>query len=376
MEHGVDVGAHELRLDGRSLGGIGEQQVVHMAIVAAFRRNNRPAQGAAALQAVKGVVIALPQRQALIGDPFSGLELREEKGRIDLAGQIGRADVDPGVLVDRAAQEFFPVRPLLPQDLGPLRPAHVVDQQGAAFPGGHVLCFMKAHGAERAEAPQRTPAVAGEESLRRILDHQQPVTAGNVEDRIHLAADAGVMHRHDRPGARRDRRFDQRFVEVGGIGADVDKYRGGAAEDERIGRRDERERRHDDFVAGADLGEQGRHLERRRAGMGEQHLLDAQPLCQPGVTAGGKRTVAGEVPIRDRLTDVIKLAAVDERNVERNMRHVHAPGRRATTSSELPIGSDTPARIIHRSRSSTFSQTLLATRPILSSAVGSKAAVS
>ena len=81
------------------------------------------------LELREGLVVAIPDREAPLGDRVGLLQLRPEERRDDLARQVRRAEVDPGVLVDLAAEELAPVGALLPDDLGALDEPRVVDER-------------------------------------------------------------------------------------------------------------------------------------------------------------------------------------------------------------------------------------------------------
>jgi hypothetical protein len=127
--------------------------------------------------------------------------------------------------------------------------------------------------------------------------------------------------------ARRDRRLDQALVEVQRIEADVHEHGRGAAQREGIGGGHERERRHDDFVARRDVEQQRRHLERRRARVGEQHVRRAERALQPVLTAAREGAIAGELPLVGGLLDVADLVARQMGPVEWN--HPRAMGVRS-----------------------------------------------
>ena len=73
------------------------------------------------------------------------------------------------------------------------------------------------------------------------------------------------MDRDDRPRSRRDRRFDLRRVDVVGIGLDVDENRFGAGSPDRAGGGEERVRRRDHLIAGADTASHQRQEQRIRS---------------------------------------------------------------------------------------------------------------
>src|SRR5687768_8946042 len=67
------------------------------------------------------------------------IELRDQDGGEHVARQVARAEVDPGVLVDLAAEEAGAVGALLADDLGALLERAVVHDERAALAARHVL---------------------------------------------------------------------------------------------------------------------------------------------------------------------------------------------------------------------------------------------
>ena len=105
----------------------------------------RPAgAGSAALQGFERTVIASPGAQPSRRRSEACSSCAHRKAARQLARQERRADVDPGVLVDLAAEELRSVGALLPDDLRALDEARVVDEQRAAFAGDDVLRLVKA----------------------------------------------------------------------------------------------------------------------------------------------------------------------------------------------------------------------------------------
>ena len=98
---------------------------------------------------------------------------------------------------------------------------------------------MKAVAAHLADGAEPLALVFGEDTLCRILDDQQIMTPGDRHDLVHLAADAGIMDREDRPRARRNRGFDQPLVDIQRVRPDIHEHRRGAPQHNRIGGRDE-----------------------------------------------------------------------------------------------------------------------------------------
>ncbi len=175
-----------------------------------------------------------------------------------------------------------------------------------------------------ADTAQRPALVGRHDALRRILDHQQVVAAGDVHDGIHLAGHTCVMHRHDGLGARRDRRFDFALVDVQRIGTDIDKHRHGAAQHEGVGRGDEGKRRHDDLVARLQVGQHRGDFQRSRARMRQQRLLAADALLQPAIAFARELAVAGQVAAGVGLRDIPEFFAGHIRLIEGDV-HIRIP---------------------------------------------------
>jgi len=151
---------------------------------------------------------------------------------------------------------------------------------------------------------------------------------GYVHNALHIATHSGIMHRHDDPGARRDGGFDEVFVNIHGVGADVNKDRQGAAQHKGVDGGDEGEAGHDELVAGLQVAEQGRHFQGGGAGMGEQRFFGAAVLLQPGIAFARELAVAGEMPFFHRLGYVVKLLAGYVRLVEGDVCHGGKKGAR------------------------------------------------
>ena len=68
------------------------------------------------------------------------------------------------------------------------------------------------------------PLVAGHDALCRILHHLQPMPASDRHDGIHLARNTCIVHRHDRPGARVNGRFNQTLIKIQRVLTDIHKH--------------------------------------------------------------------------------------------------------------------------------------------------------
>ena len=217
--------------------------------------------------------------------------------------------VHPGVLVDLTAQEHAAVGALFADDLGVLDLRRILDQQRAAFAHAVVLGLVEGIAAVVADRAERLSLVLAHHALRSVLNDLEVMALGDFEDSVHLAANAGIVNRNDRLGLVGDRVLDELFVDVHGVGTDVDKDDLGASEHERVGGGNKGERRHDHLVAGLDLEQERRHFQRMGAGGGQQRLGSAGFLLDPLVAVLGKLTVAADLLRLNSLLDVIHFGS-------------------------------------------------------------------
>ena len=102
MEECLDAGFSQRPDQSVARGSIVEQQVVDVAVVLAVGRNQRPTESSLRLERAEGGVVPVPKLEAPLGDSVRMLELCPEEGGGNLAQEIGRARIDPGVPVDLA----------------------------------------------------------------------------------------------------------------------------------------------------------------------------------------------------------------------------------------------------------------------------------
>ncbi len=283
-------------------------------------------------------MIVFPNLKPLGGDGLGFFHLGPEEGGDQFTGEVGGADVNPGVLVDLAAEELAAVGALFTNDLGSIRKNGVVDQQGATFAGDDVLGFMERVAAQISDGSQRSPFVGGHHPLGCVFDHQQVMVAGDRHDRVHLASHTGVVDRHDCLGAGCDRCLDQPFVDVEGVFADVHEDRHPPTEHEGIGRGHESVGGHDDLIPRLDVGQDGGHLQCCRAGVGEQGLVAAGLFLQPSVALLGEVAIACQLAAGMGLRDVMELLTGEVGLVKWDH------GLRANNRREPPAGNRRPSR--------------------------------
>src|SRR6266566_10160469 len=148
-------------------------------------------------------------------------KLRTEKGRQQIRRQITRADIDPGVLVDLAAEKPAPVRSFFPKDLGPLIEVRIVDQQRAAFAATEILGFMETQSCKRPKRAEVSSSIFSIKTMRILFDDSNAMLPRNGCDRVHFASDARVMHKKNRFCARGNALLDLVFINVQRVRANV-----------------------------------------------------------------------------------------------------------------------------------------------------------
>ncbi len=78
-----------------------------------------------------------------------------------------------------------------------------------------------------------------------VFDDGQVVLLRQGADRVHLAADTGVVHRRDGLRPWGDERLDPGLIDVESVFPDLGEYRLGSPQHEGVDARDEGERRND-----------------------------------------------------------------------------------------------------------------------------------
>ena len=133
------------------------------------------------------------------------------------------------------------------------------------------------------------------------------------------------MNRNNGPCFLRYGRFNQGFIQIEIVRANIHKYRNSASENKGISGRYKCKGWYDDFVTGPDAGEDCRHLQRCRARMGQQGFAAAEAFFEPYLTLFCKRTIAGGLMVLDdRLGYVEQFFTDNEWFVERNHQRVHS----------------------------------------------------
>jgi hypothetical protein len=171
VKNGIDPGLAQFLKHPVAYVEIRQEHVIEMAVMLTVRRNDRTAERPALFQFCKRFMVLPPDGKPLPREGVSGFELRPQKGRGNLAGQIRGANIYPTVFIDMATEELLPVGSFLADNLGALNPAGLIDEQRTAFPGDHILGFVEADYRESAKTAKGTAFVQGTNALRGILNN-------------------------------------------------------------------------------------------------------------------------------------------------------------------------------------------------------------
>ena len=185
-----------------------------------------------------------------------------------------------------------------------------------ALGGREVLGRVEAEGHGVGAGADETAPVAGRHGVRGVLDHREPMRRRQLTDAVEVGRVAGVVHGENGAGARRDRRGDERGIDVQGVRLHVHQDGPGAHVLDHVDGGRERRGRRDHLVARTDAqGHQrgvqarGARVHRQRAGradVGGELLLESLGL-RPG-----------RDPARPQgVDDLGDLLLADERRRER-----------------------------------------------------------
>ena len=207
----------------------------------------------AAEGAVPEPEVALGQGPSSFGEPLQVRELAEADARRDVGEvRLAAGDVAVHAILARAGDALQ--AELLRQRNKVLGRQH----QRAAFGGGDVLVGVEAEGDEIAERADRLALPARAERMRRVLDDAEIAGLGDGIELVAIDGQSREIHRDDGLGV--FFRFNQRQIDVPGLGIHVDEYRPCANLENDVGGRHPRERRGDHLVARPHAGEPQRDL--------------------------------------------------------------------------------------------------------------------
>ncbi len=160
-----------------------------------------------------------------------------------------------------------------------------------------------------------------------VFDHRYVRPVGErLADARDVAGDTGVMHRHHRSNCVVQKRGQVLWVEPQREGLDVAEDDARTLAGEGQAGRGEAEGRYDHGVAGLEVEQHGGHLERRRAGRRQQHLLRRDFLAQQRACSRREGSGRGHVAALHGLPHVLQLATLHGRPVEPDLRRVARSG--------------------------------------------------
>ena len=132
------------------------------------------------------------------------------------------------------------------------RPFRVIGHRHAGVPvRGQNLARIKAKATDGAECACLLPLVVGAECLGSIFNDRQIVPLGNAPEGFHVRALAEQVHNHDGTRTLGDLFLNLKGVKVASRLIDIGKDRPAAQPADCARGGEERERRHDHFIAGA-----------------------------------------------------------------------------------------------------------------------------
>ena len=88
-------------------------------------------------------MIMIPDLEPFGRDGVSVFHLGPKEGSDQFAGEIGGADVNPGILINLTAKELTAVGAFFSDDFSSISEGGVVDQDGTTFAGDDVLGFVE-----------------------------------------------------------------------------------------------------------------------------------------------------------------------------------------------------------------------------------------
>src|ERR1700674_5772064 len=201
------------------------------------------------------------------GDNFAPLKNRFQT--LELAGAKRAVQFGDSIVV----AQLFVLTPIagfgaaliakFPGEHGKVR---IICDDHSTFAGGNLFIGIEAKDARVSERSHFAAVELRAKGFASILDDEELVTPGNLEDFVECRGTAEGVHHDDCTSAQGDGFFDPGRIEIQRLGIDVNEDRHGALVKKNIGDGDESKRRDDDFIAFGDA--QSAYTEMEGAGSG------------------------------------------------------------------------------------------------------------
>jgi len=225
MKNAIYILTSEMFKNPLAVNMVCQNDIKHMRVMNTLLRNFRQFDQSRRLQRGEQLAVAVPYREAMIGDGLGFFELRPKKGRDQFTWKKRRTNVLPAIFINFSPKVATTVRAFFPDDFRTKSIFFGIDKNRATLAADNVFRFVEAERAEIPNRAERFPLVCGHDALRRVLNHGQTMPVRDLQNGIHFATHPGVVNRYDRAGSRRYRGFDQAFVDVQRIRADIDEDR-------------------------------------------------------------------------------------------------------------------------------------------------------
>src|SRR4051812_19004028 len=157
-------------------------QVIHMIRMFTMLRNDRTANPPLLRPGSHLLVVIFPNAPALLLDRPPFFQLAEQKGSQDVAHEVTRPNIHPGVFIHLSFEKSAAVSPLLPDNFRPLNEPLIIEHQGAPFSARDVFRFMKALSRQASERSQAPAAVLSKQPVRIVLDDCHVMSSTNLAD--------------------------------------------------------------------------------------------------------------------------------------------------------------------------------------------------
>jgi hypothetical protein len=226
---------------------------------------------------------------------------------------VVRARVAPMTVPGERRHPVRPEQPHAPREVV------VVGDDHPALADWQVFVREEAEAAERAQRSAGLAAHGRADGVGCVLDDDDSARCGDLQDRIDRTREAAVVQGHDCLRSRCDRRFD-----VGGIEVEVVRPED-VAEDwsrphmpNRVRDGDERQRRGDHLVSGADLRREQGEVKRTRSVADRDRMARLDEACEVGLELGNAWSGApppGANGVRYRACELLVAADIGERHL-------------------------------------------------------------